>query len=138
MARWMALREAATALEVSEITLKRRIKAGSVEARQEKTSRGFKWLVAVPDEVSQPPQTDVERQLSEIIQLLREELGARRREVAELHVVIDNLTRQQTPQLAPPVNPSGTLSAEVAGDTARGFRWWQVWKRRKQGSEVRA
>lgn len=126
MSRWLSVHEAATALGISAITLKRRIKAGSVEAKQEKTPTGFKWLVAVPDEVSAPPQSNVEHRLNQIIELLQDELAARRREVAELHVLLQQEQQQRRALEA----PRDTVSADTSRDTSRRYPWWQFWRTR--------
>ena len=48
--RWLPIPEAAEALGVSIVTLKRHIKAGKVTARREEMEKGWRWLVEVSDE----------------------------------------------------------------------------------------
>jgi len=146
MGRWLPARDAATALGIAEITLKRRIKTGQVEARKEKMTRGWRYLVEVPDDLSadtaQSPTTHLESTLSEIVRLLREEnqkllkqLDDRSREVSELHVLIERLTRQETPLIEAPQTPVSAESLDrseipqVTPQSRRGV-WWRIWSRR--------
>ena len=50
MGRWVPMGEAADILGVSFDTIKRRARLGQIPKRQEKTARGFRWLVEVPAE----------------------------------------------------------------------------------------
>jgi hypothetical protein len=106
------MEEAARRLGVSVATIRRRLHSGELRGFQEPTSQGFKWLVEVPEltEVGTPnkshSQTDSEgapdlndgvsgtngeiAALKETILILREELEARRREVQELHVLLQH------------------------------------------------
>ena len=57
---WVTVRDAAALLGVSEDTVRRRMKAGALPARQDPTRSGFRWLVELPDPApASPPQTDV-------------------------------------------------------------------------------
>jgi hypothetical protein len=110
VAEWVGIRQAATILGRSEDTVRRWIKAGSLQARQEPLSRGgYRWLVQLDATASSPaeasiaprgrgssrnPGADVQR-LEELVALLREErerlwgeLESRRREVDSLHVLL--------------------------------------------------
>jgi len=111
MGRWVPVREAAAALAVSEDTLKRRIKAGTIEGRQEKTDKGFRWLVEVPDDLSEPESGD-NQDTAELIQSLKHqvtwlegELEFRRREVAELHVLLQQQSQKAIPAPVEPYLP---------------------------------
>lgn len=106
------MEEAARRLGVSVATIRRRLHSGELQGFQEPTSQGFKWLVEVSEltTVGTPnkpySQTDSESPpdlhdvvsgtngevtaLKETIAILREELEARRREVQELHVLLQH------------------------------------------------
>ena len=124
MGVFVPLRQAALQFGVSDDTLRRRIKAGTLPAQREETVSGFRWLVEVDVDVlddgapHSAPHADPQgaaaepapgpqhaagngngsgevAALRELVEVLREELDARRREVAELHVLL------QRSQLAP-------------------------------------
>jgi hypothetical protein len=113
------MEEVARRLGVSVATIRRRLHSGELQGFQEPTSQGFKWLVEVPELtiVGTPrkshSQTNSEGisdsasdlgvgmsgvsttegevvALKETISILREELEARRREVQELHVLLQH------------------------------------------------
>lgn len=112
MRQWLSIKDAATTLKISELTVRRRMKAGVLPARQEKMVKGYRWLVEVtvddlsPDQTAPPaaPAAD-SGGLSGWADLVRElrnqndrykedlcrrdrELETRAREVAELHVLL--------------------------------------------------
>ncbi len=117
--------EASQQLGVSVHTLKRRLKRGEVQGQKRPTPQGFVWMVEVPDDASRadkgtPNYTDGVpgappdgipdgvarefRRMEELVAVLQgqvlsqgEELDARRREVQELHVLL-----QQTQAALPP------------------------------------
>jgi hypothetical protein len=110
------MEEAARRLGVSVATIRRRLHSGELPGFQEPTSQGFKWLVEVPELATGTPSkpnsqtnskgvsdsvSDLDGDtpgvstangevgaLKETISVLREELEARRREVQELHVLL--------------------------------------------------
>jgi hypothetical protein len=134
------MEEAAKRLGVSVATIRRRLHSGELQGFQEPTSQGFKWLVEVPESATvgtpskSKSQTDSKGvsdsvsdldgdmsgvyttngkvgALKETIAILREELEARRREVQELHVLLQHA---QAALPAPKENRS----------------WWRrVWRR---------
>lgn len=57
-APWLSLAEAAAALGVSEKTVRRRAKAGQVEARQVSTQHGPAWQVRLPSGVDTVSRVD--------------------------------------------------------------------------------
>jgi len=122
--------EAAQHLGVSTHTIKRRLKRGELGGHRQSTPQGFIWVVEIADEpgesnsatVTDPSATasatSQENHLEEMVELLKhdieerdsqisflkEELEARRREVQELHVLL-----QQTQAALP----------------APGRSWWR-------------
>ncbi len=55
---WVSVRDAATLLNVSEDTVRRRIRSGDIPSSQEPTRSGFRWLVEVPNLVVEPAPAD--------------------------------------------------------------------------------
>jgi hypothetical protein len=146
---FVPLRAAVALLGVSDDTIRRRIKAGTLTARQEPTAAGFRWLVDVPADAvpHRDPHADPQHgpaesapdpqasagnghagevaALRELVTVLRDQLDARTREVAELHVL---LQRAQLPapvgQSEPaPTTPTEAPESGVAPLSPR--RWWQ-------------
>ena len=129
--------EAAQYLGVSTHTIKRRLKKGELKGEQRATPQGFVWLVEVADDpvefespvadgLGATPTATPEwaNHYEEVIELLKsdledrdkqigflkEELEARRREVQELHVL---LQQAQAALPTPKENHS----------------WWRFWQR---------
>ena len=103
----ISIREAARLQGVAQDTIRRRIRRGELNAYQEPTPQGFRWLVELEEEVAQAEPTPTQGQgigdaqageaqvLRELVATLRsqvqgqgEELEARRREVSELHILL--------------------------------------------------
>ena len=126
--------EAARSLGVSEETIKRRIRRGELNGQQQPRPQGYVWMVDIPEEVlastSQHDTTTTHdddtdhntssgeiRRLEEMVKLLQqqlnvyqEELEYRRREVQELHVLLQQ--------------------AQAALPAPRDNRpWWRFWRR---------
>jgi excisionase family DNA binding protein len=114
--------EAARLLRVSEHTVRRRLKSGELQGHQVASSGGFLWMVEIPEELQADGPDSGEMaamkalvaQLEETIAMLRErfavqdaELEARRREVQELHVLLQQV--------------------QVALPPPRGRPWWKWW-----------
>jgi hypothetical protein len=127
--------EAARSLGVSEETIKRRIRRGELNGQQQPRPQGYVWMVDIPEEVlasttqrdtttTHDDETDHNassgeiRRLEEMVKLLQqqlnvyqEEVESRRREVQELHVLLQQ--------------------AQAALPGPRDNRhWWQRWWRR--------
>jgi len=129
--------EAAQCLGVSTHTIKRRLKKGELKGEKQATPQGFVWLIEVADdpgafesaiadgsgaiptatpewtnhyeEVIELLKTDLEERDQQIT-FLKEELEARRREVQELHVLLQQ--------------------AQAALPAPRGNHpWWRFWER---------
>ncbi|MEK7806530.1 MAG: hypothetical protein AAB528_02255 [Chloroflexota bacterium] len=114
----VSIQEAARRLGGSQDTIRRRIRRGALQAHQVPTPQGFRWAVELPDDAQaepMPPQgQDVvaaqegeAQALRELVDTLqaqvegqREELEARRREVQELHVLLQQHVQQRA--LPPP------------------------------------
>lgn len=101
----LTIAEAAEQLDVSEITVRRRLKAGTLNGEQEETAQGYRWIVILEtsdtnDEDGdsgtdhEPDQTTVHEQittahalvtsLEDQIGFLRRELEVRNTELAEM------------------------------------------------------
>jgi hypothetical protein len=127
--------EAARSLGVSEETIKRRIRRGELNGQQHPRPQGYVWMVDIPEEVltstaqhdtttTHDDDTDHNtsngeiRRLEEMVKLLQQQLNvyqdeveSRRREVQELHVLLQQ--------------------AQAALPAPRGNRsWWhRLWRR---------
>ncbi len=102
--------EAARILGIPEKTVRRKVRTGELRGAQVHTAQGLRWMVEVPDGTPhQDPHNEDCAALREVIALLKEELEARRREVQELHVLL------QASQAALPA-PRSTR------------RWWKWWR----------
>lgn len=152
MSRWLPVNDAAIALGVSVATLKRRLKAGTVPGRQEKSPSGFRWYVEVPgdegtgQEGAKSEHADDARDqviivLQQQVQELWAEVGARREEVRELHVLLQRAQSQiPIPAAAPLHQLEGQQSAvaEPRPDTpdatpngvaqSQKTPWWRFWR----------
>ncbi len=103
--------EAARRLGVSTDTIRRRIGKGELTAHQEPTPQGFRWEVELqPNDQSVNGHEGTEALVTALqaqVQAQAEELDARRREVQELHVLLQTA---QTALTAPKNRP-----------------WWKLW-----------
>jgi hypothetical protein len=99
MSQYVSVKDAAAALGLSELTVKRRIKAGTLKGQQEKTTTGFRWLVELPEgisiDTSTPSEDSKDEGWIELVSELRQqndwfkqELDKRGREVSELHILL--------------------------------------------------
>ena len=146
MGTWVRIKEAALRLELSEDTIRRHIKAGTMPARRDPLPQGgFRWLVEVEAPSAPPADTHPHENghaggqgdptadgqaLTEIVALLRDErvrlwdeLEARRREVAELHVLL-----QQARDGRVQIPPSQAGYAAPPHADRRPQPWWRrVW-----------
>ena len=134
MTRWVDVAEAAEILGVSIYTVKRRAKQGDIPAEQRETPTGFKWYVEVPDTSLRQQSESTEALLAaagEIAALqqlvdeliadkekLWEEVEVRRREVSELHILLQRALQQSPPQLPPPQDYTVAVSTATADSAA--------------------
>jgi len=109
----LTITAAAEHLQVSTATVKRRLHKGTLKGRQVPRPQGYTWMVEVDQDQDNHPLTTgsaegINAPVQELTMItwLQEELSARRREVQELHVLL------QTAQaaLAAPRKP-----------------WWRFW-----------
>jgi len=116
----VSIREAADRLGVSQDTIRRRLRAGTLRGEQEETPQGFRWRVevatsdqeATTNRQEHPQASDtLVAVLQNQIEAQAEELDARRREIQELHVLL------QTAQTALTAPKEGIRTA-----------WWRFWK----------
>jgi excisionase family DNA binding protein len=91
----LTISEAAQRLRVSEMTIRRRIRSGELQGVQVNSPGGFAWVVDLPDEPTADEPSPDTSSLRELVDELRsrvaaqdQELEARRREVQELHVLL--------------------------------------------------
>ena len=123
--RQLSIPEAAKQLGVSQDTIRRRIRRGQVQAVQHPTPQGHVWLVEIPDTPDDPrPALDVEllrreaEHWREVAGILHEELVARRREVHELLLLLEQSRRQQGPgslDTQPPMHGAHGLAESSTG-----------------------
>ena len=118
--------EAANSLGVSIDTVRRRINKGELKARKVPSPHGEIYMVEIPDAVAPVPSDlqDKEENTTEVetleamrktISILETELEARRREVQELHVLL-----QQAQKQLPPGKTEG-----AAHETLVKVSWWR-------------
>jgi len=105
--------EAARRLGVSTDTIRRRIGKGELLAHREPTPQGFRWEIEL--EPNNQPLNDHEGSTEALVTALQaqvqaqaDELDARRREVQELHVLLQ------------------TAQAALTAPERRS--WWRWWK----------
>jgi len=109
----VSIGEAARCLGVSTDTIRRRIGKGELTAHQEPTPQGFRWEIEL--EPNDQPLNGHEGNTEALVTALQaqvqaqaEELDARRREVQELHVLLQ------------------TAQAALTAPERRS--WWRWWK----------
>jgi len=105
--------EAARRLGVSTDTIRRRIGKGELTAHQEPTPQGFRWEVELQpnDQPLNGHESNIDVLVTTLqaqVQAQADELDARRREVQELHVLL------QTAQ-----------NALTAPERRAWWRWWR-------------
>jgi len=106
--------EAAVRLGVSPDTIRRRLSRGTLTGHQEPTAQGFRWKVELPESGQETnghhdwdTLENLVMTLQAQIQTQADELEARRREVSELHVLLQT-----------------TQAALTAPKTRPWWRWW--------------
>ena len=120
--------DAAKILNISMDTVRRRISKGELKARKVPSPHGETYLVEVPEEpgpVSEVPEDKEDNPVAieamrKTISILETELEARRREVQELHVLL-----QQAQKQLPPGNTES--STEKAPVKVSGWRRLIPW-----------
>jgi hypothetical protein len=97
----VTIAEAARILGISEPTARRRVRSGELPGTQVPTPQGFVWMVDLPDDLPTDGEASGEIQaLRELIATLKAqveaqgvELEARRQEVRELHILLQEFQR---------------------------------------------
>jgi excisionase family DNA binding protein len=115
----VTIAEAARILGVPEKTVRRKVHNGELQGTQIDTSRGFRWMVEVPDgDPEQEHHSEDCATLRELVTVLREELAVRDRQleakdkqIEQLHVLLQQ--------------------AQAALPGPKEYRsWWQrLWRR---------
>ena len=85
MSEWVSINQAAKQFGVSPDTIRRRLKRGEPQNKQERTAQGFVWQIEVPGapaESEQPPAAIDEVALE--LERMRERVGGLERERGEL------------------------------------------------------
>jgi len=118
----VSITDAATRLGISADTVRRRIGKGILTGHQESTAQGFRWMIELPEPEQETNghhdsgslENLVASSLENLVVTLQaqvsaqaDELEARRREVSELHVLLQTV---QTALSAPKSRP-----------------WWRWW-----------
>jgi excisionase family DNA binding protein len=94
--REVTIAEAATCLGVSVDTVRRRIGKGELKYRKVSSPHGEMYMVEIPEDnapVNEPPRAvpvnnpEIDA-LHQTISILQTELEARRREISELHILL--------------------------------------------------
>ena len=119
--------DAAKILNISMDTVRRRISKGELKARKVPSPHGETYLVEVPEEpgpVSEVPEDKEDNPLAieamrKTISILETELEARRREVQELHVLLQQAQKQ--------LPPGNTENSEKAPVKVSGWRRLIPW-----------
>jgi helix-turn-helix protein len=92
----VTISEAARLLGISEPTARRRVRSGELPGTQTPTPQGFVWMVDLPDDLPMDTEPsgeiaalqELNAQLKAQVEMQGVELEARRREVQELHVLL--------------------------------------------------
>lgn len=141
----LPLDEAARRMGVHPATLRRRLHKGVARGTKAQTPQGYVWMVEVDGDDAQAGPTQAASvaeaapthdglaqevaRLSDHVQDLRDQLKAREREVAELHVTLNRVVLAlPAPALAPSMNGQAQTQESAAPEWGRR-RWWQrlVW-----------
>jgi hypothetical protein len=106
----LSLEDAALRLGLSSKTVRRYVKLGKLQGTQVPTSRGFQWMIELPDE--EPVETTESAQMQDlrnVNQFLMSQLQTRDKQIEQLHILL----QQAQAALPSPVHRS----------------WWRFWSR---------
>jgi hypothetical protein len=134
---WVPVHQAADHFGVSDDTIRRRLRAGALAARQEPTASGFRWLVEIPDAPMHAPAADSNHApahpstgeaaaLRELVDVLKAQLAARTREVEELHILLQR--QQEQPSLPQPAYAAPAQGAATPPQTRTQPLWRVLWR----------
>jgi transposase len=125
----VSIKEAARRLDVSDLTIRRRLNSGELQGIQEPKGKSHIWWVLMPEEETESEAKNLEQELEdnsrgevealrELVAVLKEQLDTkdkqletRAREVQELHVLL-----QQT-------------QAALPAPKENHRPWWRFWER---------
>ena len=120
---WLRLGDAAKRLGISPYTLRRRIKAGKVQAKQQPTRQGYEYLVfleadATPDPLDIKPERTELQVLAELVQQQSQRIEQLSAEVGYWR---GRYEERESPKLL--------VAPEPAGDQeeSRSRPWWKFW-----------
>ena len=107
MAR-LSIPEAVHTLGLSQDTIRKRLRSGDLQGQKVKGAGGFRWEVFVADgpTVKGDTQDGDHGNDGALVEILREELTEKNRQISELH----------------------RLLAQTALNAASGRPWWQFWR----------
>ena len=119
----VTIAEAAKCLGMSIDSIRRRIAKEELKARKVPSPHGEIYLVEIPDDAVPAKAEDEEKEentvaieaMRKTISILETELDARRREVQELHVLLQQAQKQLPPG----------KTEEVAETTSAKVSWWR-------------
>ena len=104
MAR-LSIPEAVHILGLSQDTIRKRLRSGELQGQKVKGAGGFRWEVFVADDPTVKSTND-DTDGGALVQILRDELAEKNRQISELH----------------------RLLAQTALNAAPGRPWWAFWR----------
>ena len=107
MAR-LSIPEAVHTLGLSQDTIRKRLRSGDLQGQKVKGAGGFRWEVFVADDPTVKGVTQDANVTDDgaLVEILREELAEKNRQISELH----------------------RLLAQTALNAAPGRPWWKFWR----------
>jgi hypothetical protein len=124
----VTIAEAAKRLGMSIDSIRRRIAKEELKARKVPSPHGEIYMIELPDDIAAAPAEDKEKEenpvalkaMRKTIAILENELEARRREVQELHVLL-----QQAQKQLPPGKPEEKPAEAVKPEAPKKVSFWQ-------------
>ena len=126
----VTISEAAKCLGMSIDSIRRRIAKNELKARKVPSPHGEIYLVELPDDAAPAPVVTEEKEdntvaieaMRKTISILETELESRRREVQELHVLLQQAQKQLSPG----------KTEDTKEETSVKVSWWRRLLRRKK------
>jgi DNA-directed RNA polymerase specialized sigma24 family protein len=125
----VTIAEAAKRLGMSIDSIRRRIAKEELKAHKVPSPHGEIYMIELPDDIAAPPAAeDKDKEdnpvaleaMRKTIAILENELEARRREVQELHVLL-----QQAQKQLPPGKTEEKPAETVKEEAPKKVSWWQ-------------
>jgi DNA-directed RNA polymerase specialized sigma24 family protein len=123
----VTIAEAAKRLGMSIDSIRRRIAKEELKARKVPSPHGEIYMIELPDDIAAPPAAEEKEEnpvaleaMRKTIAILENELEARRREVQELHVLL-----QQAQKQLPPGKTEEKPAETVKAEAPKKVSWWQ-------------